>query len=115
MNRFVWTAFVLVALILSVSVAAVAHQAPTGWEYDATCCSNQDCTIIKKVVHNPDGTMEVTAELNGTDYTVHVNLEEMHRTRPDRIRPSKDEYMHICINVNMQPPYVICIYLPAGT
>ena len=34
-----------------------AHDAPTGWRYDASCCSNRDCAEIPShaVQERPDG------------------------------------------------------------
>lgn len=112
---FVLIGSFLMAIILMASVIATAHEAPTGWKYDQSCCSDQDCGIVKDVKYNDDGTMEVTGTVEGKDYTVHVDLAEMHQNSAWKIKPSKDEYMHICIYVKAVPPTPICIYLPAGT
>lgn len=112
---FVLVGAFLMAIILLASVIAMAHEAPTGWKYDQSCCSDQDCSIVKSVKHNDDGTMEVTGTVDGTDYTVHIDLAEMNKASPWKIKPSKDEYMHICIYVKAGPPTPVCIYLPAGT
>lgn len=36
----------MAALAASAAATAKAHDAPTGWEYPVSCCSNYDCRMI---------------------------------------------------------------------
>ena len=44
-------------VIVGFTLAARAHQAPSGWQYDAYCCSNLDCAPIAaaNVRTSPEG------------------------------------------------------------
>lgn len=98
---------------------ALAHQAPTGWEYDYDCCSNRDCSRL------PRGAVTVTTE----GYVVTVTPEMNSQIKATRtytipysttgLRESKDGDYHVCL----RPEYannageifgggVICFYIP---
>lgn len=81
-------------------VAAVAH----GHEwYSAACCSDRDCGPI------PDGT-KVTGARNG--YSVVLPDGETTFFSHDKVKPSQDGLIHVCIGISNRTPY--CLYMPAG-
>lgn len=77
---------------------AKAHQAPSGWEYDPSCCSNKDCAPL------PPGAVQVTP----TGYVVTVRPQDNNQLietkvyqipfRTTGLRISGDELYHICIS-----------------
>jgi hypothetical protein len=106
------------ALMLAWSDAR-AHQAPTGWNYAADCCSNQDCAPL------PRSAVQITP----TGYVVTVTPEMNKQIKAPRtytiaytatgLRESQDGEYHICL----RPEYannageifgggVICFYIP---
>jgi hypothetical protein len=111
-------ALVFAATLLG-SMPAKAHKAPSGWEYAADCCSNQDCSEL------PDGAVKIT----DAGYVVTVTPEMNSQIKSTRtytirytatgMRESKDGKYHICL----RPEYannagevfgggVICFYIP---
>jgi hypothetical protein len=46
------------------------------------------------------------------DYTVDIDLTKFD---PKKIRSSKDENIHLCLDVMSKLPRPLCIYLPAGS
>ena len=107
------------ALILFPVNRALAHSAPTGWEYDYDCCSNRDCSEL------PSEAVQITD--NGYVVTVTPAMnKQIKATRTYTIaytatgmRESQDGKYHICL----RPEYannageifgggVICFYIP---
>jgi len=89
----------LMALLLMASLA-LAHEASTGWKYDAYCCNERDCrqALPGEVQFTPRGWM-----IDG----------EVIPEGDERIRPSGDRMIHVC--KEMQPHYDRkwrCLYLP---
>jgi hypothetical protein len=81
--------------------AAGAHQAPTGWQYDAACCSGLDCqqAPLGDVKETPQGYRLSTGEVIA--YSDH------------RIRRSRDEFFHECKpGGDMSSPHSFCLYVP---
>ena len=98
-----------IALLLCVaSVPAMAHEAPSGWSYDALCCSNMDCAPVVDQQMLPDGAIKATTSHGTTVFP---------RNFPkDRILISKDHDAHACMKrdrpkTELQEP--ICLYVPA--
>ena len=102
---------------LALAVAAVglvctwdalwAHEAASGWSYDAVCCSNRDCAPI-----SPEW-VEITAE--GYRVTVPAGHETATRDHVEvfgwgEVRKSGDEHYHACITPHMQR--FLCLYVP---
>jgi hypothetical protein len=95
-------------LLLGVLVVALAHQAPSGWSYDAACCSDSDCAMVPPgAIREASGGYAVEMVPRGSDpvraFIPHGD---------ERIRPSGDEFRHACIGPHTRQ--VICIYVPAG-
>lgn len=82
-----------------ITPAADAHEAPTGWAYDATCCSNRDCRQAShdEVNEGPDG------------YTYRGQFVAY---GDRRIRQSGDEFYHVCTIAGKPDGRVLCIYEP---
>lgn len=103
--------FGLATLLLAGSVAA--HQAPSGWAYDAACCSGRDCALVGPgVVREVSGGYAVVV-LPGTHPMVPRGAAAVrafvgHGDR--RIRASGDEHRHVCIAGRA----VLCLYVPPG-
>lgn len=88
----------LLAILMLVSTGAQAHQAPTGWSYDAGCCSNKDCREIA------DSDIEETPQ----GYLVKF-IDELILYTDVRIHQSKDEHFHWCENSSKKTR---CLYVP---
>jgi hypothetical protein len=113
-RRVVATIWALtIGAVLSLTLAlltapAYPHQAPTGWSYDAPCCSGTDCHPIPEtdVQLQPDGSYMVLA-------TREIFMPPGRPTvLPIRNwRWSKDQSFHRC-----NPPtgggYSYCLYVP---
>ena len=97
-------AIVVFLLLLAANIAARAHDAPSGWTYPLSCCSNQDCRQAN------DG--EVKEENGG--FTL-MSTGETVPYGDSRIRISPDGLFHVC-----QPPTgpkagsIICLFAPPG-
>lgn len=87
---------------------ATAHNAPSGWSYDAYCCGGNDCQPIR--VDN----VEITADgfMVSIPNGGHATARRDHRRlfRYDEVRPSADEHFHACILPNTQE--FRCLYVP---
>jgi hypothetical protein len=93
------------ALLLAlVYTPAVAHDAPSGWSYSASCCDTQDCHPVApgEVVETPRG------------YRVPASGETIPYT-DRRIKPSGDSGMHRCSFYGFPDAGTICLYVPAGS
>jgi hypothetical protein len=107
------------ALFLMPIERALAHKAPSGWNYAMDCCSNQDCSEL------PSEAVQITD--NGFVVTVTPDMnKQIKATRTYTIaytatglRESPDGKYHICL----RPEYannageifgggVICFYIP---
>lgn len=87
-HRVVLAALIGAALIIATVLLiwpVRAHEAPTGWQYDASCCSSIDCgqAPAGDVTETPDG------------YFLQSNGELIPYGDP-RIKRSKDEFFHEC-------------------
>ena len=112
-------AALVVAATLLGSMPAKAHKAPSGWNYAADCCSNQDCAPL------PRSAVQITQ----SGYLVTVTPEMNKQIKATRtytiaytatgLRESPDGEYHICL----RPEYannageifgggVICFYIP---
>ena len=95
-------------VLLAMPVAA--HQAPTGWEYDAECCDMQDCARV------PDGTVREVA--GGYEVRLSPGQHPLVRSpitvfvpHGPKVRVSGDEHRHACVS---RSGYVFCVYVPPG-
>jgi hypothetical protein len=77
------------------------HVAPTGWQYDAACCSGMDCqqAPANDVKETPEGYRLSTGEVIA--YHDH------------RVRRSRDEFFHECKPAgDMTSMHSFCLYVP---
>lgn len=96
-----------IALLLILATAAFflwfgwayAHQAPTGWAYDASCCSGKDCAPAETRM-SPEG---LQMKHGGQWYTIGPEV---------RRKQSGDAMNHLCVLQATNTP--ICVYLSAG-
>ena len=110
-NIFVLTLMAIIAfmgLTVALIITAHAHKAPpsaaqpAGWQYDMSCCHNQDCAPVDKITYTPIGQMVVTTKFGSAAVPLDI--------KPPALRPSPDTLMHACIiNENLR-----CLYMPPG-
>jgi len=94
----------LTGALLLACTTALAHDAPSGWSYDYSCCSTTDCapTMAGDVEATPQG-YRIPASGEVVPYT------------DRRIKPSGDGFMHRCSYGGLPEARTICLYVPAGT
>lgn len=114
-----WMA-ICVFLLLFTSLA-YSHKAKTGWEYDAYCCSDKDCTHVDKMEFKPNGD---TIAYTGMFSPITIKQSDWKRLLGEgRLKPSQDQAFHICAyeyastdregNVTAGH-WVRCLYSPGG-
>lgn len=77
---------------------AQAHEAPSGWHYDAACCSNQDCSEL------PEN--QTPKPLDGGNWQLTTG-EIVERSK---VKFSPDGKYHLCRFSSTGG--VICLYVP---
>jgi hypothetical protein len=102
--------------LLAGAFPAGAHDAPSGWTYDLSCCSNRDCQPVPSSM--------VTATPGGWLIDIPPGV---HKTAPEGfralvpwdspdIRHSPDGLFHPCIAPAVGPygsgPVLLCLYVP---
>jgi hypothetical protein len=98
-------AFSAVVAVLSTSVLPVpagAHDAPLGWKYPWSCCSNQDCKMMtgKSVSERPEGYL-IASTGEVVPYT------------DRRIKDSPDGEYHWCAHQQgIDAGHTICLFVP---
>lgn len=101
------------ALALLAPMAALGHQAPSGWEYDPACCSGRDCAwVAPGAVREVRGGYAVSVA-PGTHPMVPMGSPPVSGLVPHgdpRIRPSGDDQKHVCIMGGR----ILCVYIPPG-
>lgn len=112
MRRPVHSMPAAMAVGLAVGVAALAilsistrhawpHDAPTGWSYDAACCSGLDCAQAPK------------EDVKETPAGYELSTGEIIPYGDRRIRRSRDEFFHECKpGGDMSSPRSFCLYIP---
>lgn len=99
-SYFIWLIPPLIAASLLPGVGK-AHDAPSGWSYPFSCCSNQDCRPVasKAVSEKPQGYMiNVTGEV--VPYA------------DKRIRISPDGEFHWCSVAGEEKSRTLCLFVP---
>lgn len=95
--------FLLVLISLCLALAAKAHEAPTGWSYPSSCCSNQDCRLATpgEVKERPQGyVLESTGEV--VPYFGDI-----------RRKDSPDGSFHVCQqNGDIDHGRILCLFTP---
>ncbi len=93
---------ILAAILLLTASTAQAHDAPSGWAYEAACCSNMDCGPVPS---------EQVQDLGGGRYRYGGLTFE-----GSAIRPSRDSKFHACIQVVPgMPRRPLCLYVVQGS
>ncbi len=94
----------------------IALLAPTvasahSW-YDMECCHNQDCVPVKSIERHDDHV------IMHTDLFGEVKVDQSFWRKTDKIKASRDQRYHICINTFAFGPAkskkIRCIYVPPG-
>ena len=80
---------------------ARAHDAPTGWSYDASCCSSVDCREI------PSSTLTE----GPLGYLISISNETV-PYGDKRIKDSPDGHVHWCTINGLDNSRTICLYVP---
>lgn len=83
------------------AVPARGHDAPTGWTYPFSCCSNYDCRAVptRHVSERPEGyVINVTGEVVAYNDT--------------RVRNSPDGEFHWCSVSGESNSRTICLFVP---
>ncbi len=92
---------ILASAVLSTPLAAQAHDAPAGWQYDPSCCSGLDCRQISSE--------DLKEQSDGYFITIgHVTVPYNDR----RIRNSPDGNVHWCTANGRDDGKTICLYVP---
>jgi hypothetical protein len=98
--------FVVAALPLA------AHNAPSGWEYSADCCSNMDCAPVPaEAVREVAGGYQVRLEPGQHPMLLDRSANAFIAHGDNRIRVSGDPDRHACVAAS---GHVYCIYVPPG-
>ncbi|WP_181702689.1 hypothetical protein [Chthonobacter albigriseus] len=95
------SALVLIASLLSTS-AAGAHEAPSGWTYEAICCSDKDCRPIS------------SGDVEATPYGWRLKLTG-DVVAFSQARRSRDGAFHWCTVGGRNNGKTICLYAPEMT
>ncbi|MBZ7927634.1 hypothetical protein [Ensifer adhaerens] len=80
---------------------ALAHDAPSGWSYPMSCCSNFDCREVPAadIGERPQGFI-----VNATGETIPY--------KDSRIRQSPDGEYHWCSTNGSHTGRTICLFVP---
>ncbi|QPC87492.1 hypothetical protein GA830_12600 [Mesorhizobium sp. NBSH29] len=89
------------ALVLSLTPVARAHEAPKGWKYPYSCCSGYDCREVtaKTIAERPEGYI-----IAGTGEIVGYH--------DARLRESPDGDYHWCSVAGASDSRTICLFVP---
>lgn len=79
-----FTAGLFVSAVLAVPTASSAHEAPAGWQYDYSCCSDKDCAPTRSPVSATARGWLITSTGETIPYGDH------------RLHDSKDGDFHRC-------------------
>jgi len=81
--------------------AGKAHDAPSGWSYPFSCCSNQDCRPVatKAISERPQG------------YVINLTGEVVPYA-DTRVRSSPDGEYHWCSVAGEEKTRTICLFVP---
>ena len=107
-------AIVIFLLLLAANIAARAHHAPSGMEYETWCCNGNathgDCAQVpaEAVEETPDG-YRIT--LHPGDHPK-VTETQVFLRGYDNVRFSTDGHFHICLWPSQRS--LRCLYVPAG-
>lgn len=102
------TAGLGLVLYATLLVSSTAHEAPSGWTYDISCCSQMDCREIK------DDDIEITPQgyvIKATGETVTYDGKS---PTGIKLKKSKDEHFHRCSSgyPGSDKGRTWCLYVP---
>lgn len=91
----------LSGMIFVFQTEAIPHEAPTGWSYPPSCCSNQDCREVATVdvLEGPDG------------YRIRQNGETV-AYGDTRLKDSPDGAFHLCTVAGTDEGRTLCLFVP---
>jgi hypothetical protein len=89
------------AIFAGVPSAVRAHEAPSGWKYPISCCSNYDCREVAEsaIIERPEG------------YVIKTTGEVIPMT-DRKVRPSPDGVFHWCSVGGRADSRTICLFVP---
>lgn len=103
LSRFAFVApLVAVLSVPLLAFPAGAHEAPKGWNYPWSCCSNQDCKEVtaNAISERPEGYV-----INATGEVVAY--------ADKRVRNSPDGEYHWCAHqAGLDAGHTICLFVP---
>lgn len=88
-----------IVLLLALTAAALAHDAPSGWTYPPRCCGDGDCAEATSASRNADGSLTVTTKHGTATFPASFQFEE-----------SPDGLIHACFT----PAKLYCLFLARG-
>ncbi len=91
---------VALLILMLLTPAAAAHDAPSGWRYPAECCSDGDCAPALLAIRNRDGSLTVTTKHGTATFPADFKHE-----------PSPDGEIHACFTAST----LYCLYLSSGS
>lgn len=96
-----WRNLLFSAVLGFLPHGVAAHEAPSGWQYDTSCCAGIDCRQIptKSVEERSDG------------YFITIG-HEIVPYGDKRIRNSPDGFVHWCTVNGRDDGRTICLYVP---
>ena len=103
----------IVCIIALACLPVLAHNAPSGWAYDPTCCSGYDCAPAPagSVKATPEG-WRVIIQPGEHPMVEGVPLDEVVPFNDPRILLSGDDQFHACVSGYRQA--ILCLYVPEG-
>lgn len=101
--------FPILLAALCAAPVALSHEAPTGWTYDAACCSDRDCGVMpfNRVVPT-EGGWRVRVEPEEHHYYPGA-LDVVVPYDDRRLRQSGDTEFHLCLS---RTGHLLCLYVP---
>jgi hypothetical protein len=106
--------FFLLALIWI--TPAIAHDAPSGWSYDTSCCNTTDCRPADGAYGTREHSMLIREVAEGFLVTRPSGKSyptDLVKWGDKRLRISKDGEYHVCTtSAGSDDGYVLCIYVP---
>lgn len=112
LEKIIAAAGLAILALAALATCAEAHEAPSGWRYDAICCSNRDCAEIPDhaVQERPDGYHVTLRPEEHFMVRAGTVFRETRAYSHGRLRDSPDGRFHACINSYTQK--LICLYVP---
>ena len=91
----------LAAWLFSLAYSAFAHDAPSGWSYPYSCCTNHDCRAVPQsaIAERPEG------------YVIGTTGEVV-PYQDTRVRASPDGDFHWCSVAGKDNTRTICLFVP---